>query len=42
MDANKAHEYPFFTHRECMYFPCHEGVDPDEFLVGLKAYLETL
>lgn len=31
MDASKAHEYPFFTHRECTYFPCHEGVDPDEF-----------
>ena len=24
-------EYPFFTHRECPHFPCHEGVDPNEF-----------
>ena len=24
-------EYPFFTHRGCPYFPCHEGVDPGEF-----------
>ena len=28
---NHAHEYPFFTHRECPYFPCHDDIDPDEF-----------
>lgn len=22
---------PFFTNRDCPYFPCHEGVDPDDF-----------
>ena len=21
----------FFQNRDCEYFPCHEGVDPDEF-----------
>lgn len=21
----------FFTHRECEYFPCHEGIPPEEF-----------
>lgn len=26
-----AYEYPFFTHRACAYFPCHEGIDPDAF-----------
>ena len=31
METSNTHEYPFFTHRECQYFPCHEGVDPDEF-----------
>ena len=25
------HEYPFFTNRECRFFPCHDGVDPDDF-----------
>ena len=24
-------EYPFFTHRECEWFPCHEGIDPNDF-----------
>ncbi|MBQ3302295.1 MAG: cysteine-rich small domain-containing protein [Eggerthellaceae bacterium] len=27
----KEHEYPFFTNRDCKYFPCHEGVPEDEF-----------
>ncbi|WP_241156431.1 MULTISPECIES: cysteine-rich small domain-containing protein [unclassified Adlercreutzia] len=22
---------PFFTNRDCPYFPCHEGVDPRDF-----------
>lgn len=25
------HTYPFFTHRDCKFFPCHEGVPADEF-----------
>ena len=30
---NKAdkEKYKFFQHRECEYFPCHEGADPDTF-----------
>ena len=24
-------EYKFFRHRECEYFPCHKGVNPEEF-----------
>lgn len=23
--------YAFFSNRECEYFPCHPGVDPEEF-----------
>ena len=23
--------YDFFQHRECEYFPCHAGADPDTF-----------
>jgi len=23
--------YRFFTNKSCPYFPCHEGVDPEEF-----------
>ena len=23
--------YSFFSHKDCEYFPCHQGVDPDEF-----------
>ena len=23
--------YDFFQHRECEYFPCHEGADPETF-----------
>ena len=23
--------YDFFQNRECEYFPCHEGADPDNF-----------
>lgn len=25
------HEYPFFTNRDCPYFPCHEGIPEEEF-----------
>ena len=24
-------EYAFFCHRDCEYFPCHEGVDEADF-----------
>ena len=23
--------YSFFSHKECEFFPCHEGVAPEEF-----------
>lgn len=23
--------YDFFQNRDCEYFPCHEGADPDKF-----------
>lgn len=23
--------FPFFSHKECTYFPCHEGIDPEDF-----------
>ena len=23
--------YDFFQHRECEYFPCHKGADPEKF-----------
>lgn len=23
--------YDFFQHRECEYFPCHKGADPERF-----------
>ena len=26
-----AYEYPFFTYRECKYFPCHDDVPAEEF-----------
>ena len=29
--AQVAHEYPFVTHRDCPYFPCHEGVPDQDF-----------
>lgn len=24
-------QYDFFQHRECEYFPCHKGADPETF-----------
>ncbi len=24
-------EYKFFSHKNCEYFPCHPGADPDNF-----------
>lgn len=26
-----SHRYPFFTNRDCPYYPCHEGVPEGEF-----------
>ncbi|MDR2530704.1 MAG: cysteine-rich small domain-containing protein [Oscillospiraceae bacterium] len=23
--------YSYYSHRECEYFPCHEGADPENF-----------
>lgn len=30
MTASMKH-YAFFTNRDCEYFPCHSGADPDDF-----------
>lgn len=27
----KERHYDFFQNRECEYFPCHKGVDPEKF-----------
>ena len=24
-------EYSFFCHKNCEYFPCHEGIEPEDF-----------
>ena len=24
-------EYSFFSHKECEFFPCHKGADPQDF-----------
>lgn len=29
-EQQKKH-YAFFTNRQCEYFPCHEGADPENF-----------
>ncbi len=26
-----SNSYRFFSNRECKYFPCHEGADPETF-----------
>jgi Zn-finger protein len=31
MMQKDTHEYPFFSHHACEFFPCHEGIDPSEF-----------
>jgi cobalt-precorrin-5B (C1)-methyltransferase len=31
MNERSTHEYPFFTHRACPHFPCHTGIDPQDF-----------
>ena len=27
----KEKKYSYFSHKECEYFPCHEGADPNNF-----------
>jgi alpha-ribazole phosphatase len=27
----RSNAYAFFQHRECEYFPCHDGADPEDF-----------
>ena len=29
--SEKTRHYAFFQNRECEYFPCHEGADPERF-----------
>lgn len=26
-----SHNYSYFAHKECEYFPCHKGADPENF-----------
>ena len=28
---NPGKKYAYFAHRECEYFPCHPGADPENF-----------
>ena len=28
---NKTAQYAFFQHRDCEYFPCHEGIPEEDF-----------
>ena len=29
--AEETRNYAFFQHKDCEYFPCHEGIDPRQF-----------
>lgn len=29
--ANMSQNYSYFAHKECEYFPCHKGADPENF-----------
>ena len=29
--VNPGKKYAYFAHRECEYFPCHPGADPENF-----------
>lgn len=29
--AHMKKESCFFSHKKCEYFPCHKGIDPDDF-----------
>ena len=31
MDEKKSEHYKFFCNRECEFFPCHKGIDPEHF-----------
>lgn len=31
MKETKTREYSFFSHKKCEYFPCHKGIEPDDF-----------
>lgn len=31
MEAQKENHYSYFCNRQCEYFPCHEGGDPENF-----------
>lgn len=30
-EEKKTKNYSFFSHRDCEYFPCHKGADPENF-----------
>ena len=31
MAEDKSRNYAFFQHKDCEFFPCHRGLDPEEF-----------
>ena len=31
MSQSEGKHYSYFCNRECEYFPCHAGIDPDKF-----------
>lgn len=31
MDAPQTRRYACFSHRECEFYPCHAGADPEHF-----------
>ncbi len=33
--------YKFFCNRECEYFPCHKGVDPEHFNCLCRIFRKT-
>ena len=30
-EEKKTENYKYFAHKDCEYFPCHEGADPENF-----------
>lgn len=31
MEEREKKEYSYFSHKNCEYFPCHKGADPEDF-----------
>ena len=30
-EAQESHNYSFFSHRSCEFFPCHKGISAEDF-----------